>query len=97
MNKKYIYTRDENRFHREYNNKREYVGNKSFEPVGDKKTALVMGAGGFIGSHMVKRLKNEGYWVRGVDLKDTEFSKTMADDFIIGDLTDPRVVGDVMK
>lgn len=52
---------------------------------------LVAGAGGFIGSHLVKRLKAEGYWVRGVDLKYPEFSKTQADDFIIGDLRDPRV------
>ena len=53
-----------------------------------KKTALVLGAGGFIGSHMVKRLKSEGYWVRGVDLKRPEFSKTESDEFIQGDLTD---------
>lgn len=52
------------------------------------KTALVCGAGGFIGSHMVKKLKNEGYWVRGVDLKYPEFSVSNADEFIIGDLTD---------
>ena len=39
------------------------------------KTALVLGAGGFIGSYMVKRLRDEGYWVRGVDLKEPEFSK----------------------
>ena len=52
------------------------------------KTALVCGAGGFIGSHMAKRLKNEGYWVRGVDLKYPEFWETMADDFVIGDLRD---------
>ena len=51
---------------------------------------LVTGGGGFIGSHLVKRLKAEGYWVRGVDLKYPEFSKTHADDFIIGDLRDPR-------
>jgi GDP-D-mannose 3', 5'-epimerase len=50
------------------------------------KTALVLGAGGFIGSHLVKRLKKEGYWVRGVDLKYPEFDETVADDFIIGDL-----------
>lgn len=56
------------------------------------RTALVLGAGGFIGSHMVTHLKNEGYWVRGVDLKHPEFSETTADDFRIGDLTDPRVV-----
>ena len=55
------------------------------------KRALVCGAGGFIGSHLVNRLKEEGYWVRGVDLKYPQFSKTRADDFIIGDLRDPRI------
>jgi len=50
------------------------------------KRALVLGAGGFIGSHMVKRLKNENYWVRGVDLKYPEFSPVMSDEFIIADL-----------
>ena len=53
-----------------------------------KKTALVLGAGGFIGSHMVKRLRNEGYWVRGVDLKYPEFSETAANEFVQGDLRD---------
>ena len=47
------------------------------------KKALVCGAGGFIGSHMVKSLKKEGFWVRGVDLKFPEFSETHADDFLI--------------
>lgn len=56
-----------------------------------QQTALVLGAGGFIGSHMVRQLKSEGYWVRGVDLKEPEFSETLADDFIIGDLTDSKV------
>ena len=56
------------------------------------KTALVCGAGGFIGSHLVKRLKREGYWVRGVDLKYPRYSKTEADDFCIGDLRDPDLV-----
>ena len=56
-----------------------------------QKTALVCGAGGFIGSHLVKRLENEGYWVRGVDLKYPEFSDTAADDFAIGDLRDPYI------
>jgi nucleoside-diphosphate-sugar epimerase len=56
-----------------------------------QKTALVCGAGGFIGSHMVKRLKAEGFWVRGVDLKNPEFSKTAADDFVLGDLRLPAV------
>jgi nucleoside-diphosphate-sugar epimerase len=51
-----------------------------------QKRALVCGAGGFIGSHMVKRLKQEGYWVRGVDLKHPEFCATAADDFVVGDL-----------
>ncbi len=55
------------------------------------KRALVCGAGGFIGSHLVKRLKGEGYWVRGVDLKYPEFCETAADDFIIGDLRDQVV------
>lgn len=53
------------------------------------KKALVCGAGGFIGSHLVKRLKKEGFWVRGVDLKYPEFAPTAADDFVIGDLRDP--------
>lgn len=56
-----------------------------------KKTALVCGAGGFIGGHLVKRLKSEGFWVRGVDLKHPEYSKTAADDFVIGDLRDQKV------
>lgn len=55
------------------------------------KKALVCGAGGFIGSHMVKRLKKEGFWARGVDLKYPQFSETEADDFILGDLRDPDV------
>jgi len=53
------------------------------------KSALVCGAGGFIGSHLVSRLKHEGFWVRGVDLKFPEFAETEADDFVIGDLRDP--------
>ena len=60
------------------------------------KKALVCGAGGFIGSHLVKRLKEEGYWVRGVDLKYPEFWETYADDFIIGDLRDQYVVRHVI-
>ena len=52
------------------------------------QTALVCGAGGFIGSHLVRRLKAEGFWVRGVDLKFPEFSETAADDFVLGDLRD---------
>ena len=53
------------------------------------KTAFVCGAGGFIGSHLVRRLKHEGFWVRGTDLKFADFSQTEADDFVIGDLRDP--------
>lgn len=56
------------------------------------KKILVTGAGGFIGNHLVSRLKTEGYWIRGVDLKYPEFSKTQADDFVIGDLRDQQVV-----
>jgi len=55
------------------------------------KKALVCGAGGFIGAHMVKRLKSEGYWVRGVDLKYPPYMPTEADDFIKGDLRDPYI------
>ncbi len=54
------------------------------------KTALVCGAGGFIGGHLVKRLKDEGYWVRGVDLKCHEFSDTCADEFFKLDLRSER-------
>src|SRR3990167_3208036 len=54
----------------------------------DQKTALVCGAGGFIGSHLVKRLKSEGYFVRGADLKYPEYSASAADEFIVADLRD---------
>ena len=60
------------------------------------KRVLVGGAGGFIGSHLVKRLRAEGHWVRGVDLKYPEFSPSAADEFIIGDLRDPQVVREVV-
>src|ERR1035437_9479888 len=53
------------------------------------KTSLVCGAGGFIGSHLVKKLKKEGFWVKGVDLKYPEYNSTEADEFEIGDLRDP--------
>ena len=56
-----------------------------------KKTAIVCGAGGFIGGHLVNRLRSEGYWVRGVDLKTNEYGNTNSDDFVLGDLRDPRV------
>jgi GDP-D-mannose 3',5'-epimerase len=52
------------------------------------KTALVLGAGGFIGGHLVSRLKQEGYWVRGVDIKEHEYKKTDADEFFVLDLRD---------
>lgn len=60
------------------------------------KKALVCGAGGFIGGHLVKRLKDEGYWVRGVDIKNHEYVETLADEFIKGDLRDPRLVDKVL-
>jgi GDP-D-mannose 3',5'-epimerase len=60
------------------------------------KTALVLGAGGFIGNHLVNRLKSEGFWVRGVDLKYNEYQETKADEFVIGDLTDPIIANKVL-
>ena len=54
--------------------------------MSSQKRALVCGAGGFIGSHLVRSLKEDGYWVRGVDLKNPEFSQTEADDFLLADL-----------
>ena len=62
-----------------------------------KKTALVLGAGGFIGSHMVNRLVEEGYWVRGVDLKEPEFSPSRAHEFVRGDLRDANFVSRVIQ
>ncbi len=61
------------------------------------KKAIVLGAGGFIGSHLVKRLKSEGYWVKGVDLKLPEYSKSHADEFIQGDLRDYNFVRSVIS
>ena len=61
------------------------------------KTALVLGAGGFIGSHMVKHLVSEGYWVRGVDLKSPDFSETAAHEFIHGDLRNVDFVTRVLE
>jgi GDP-D-mannose 3', 5'-epimerase len=55
------------------------------------RKALVNGAGGFIGGHLVRRLRNEGFWVRGVDLKFPEFSESSANEFVTGDLRDPKV------
>ena len=60
------------------------------------KTALVCGAGGFIGGHLVRRLKSEGFWVRGVDLKRHEYAETEADDFVAADLRDQYVVRNVI-
>jgi len=60
------------------------------------KKALVLGAGGFIGSHLVKKLKSEGHWVRGVDLKTPDFSSSEADEFVIGDLRNPNLVSKVL-
>jgi GDP-D-mannose 3', 5'-epimerase len=60
------------------------------------KRALVCGAGGFIGGHLVKRLKRDGYWVRGVDIKRNEFSPSVADEFIVGDLRLVDVVASVV-
>ena len=61
------------------------------------KKALVCGAGGFIGGHLVNRLKSEGYWVRGVDLKVNEYGNNAADEFIMGDLRDPGFTNTVVK
>ena len=60
------------------------------------KKALVCGAGGFIGSHMVKRLRSEGYWVRGVDQKYPDFSESEAHDFVKGDLRDVPLVKEII-
>ena len=59
--------------------------------------ALVLGGGGFIGSHLVRSLKEQGYWVRAVDLKHPDHWESAADQFIIGDLRDRRVVDDVLN
>jgi len=58
---------------------------------------LVCGAGGFIGGHLVRRLKREGYWVRGVDIKAHDFAPSTADEFILGDLREPDVVRKVVQ
>ncbi len=61
-----------------------------------KKSALVLGAGGFIGSHMVKRLKLEGYWVRAVDIKHPEYSDSFADEFIVADMRDSIITKELL-
>lgn len=65
-------------------------------PTSGQKTALILGAGGFIGSHMAKALKADGYWLRGVDLKNPEYSATACDEFVIGDLRDQAVCKQVL-
>ena len=60
------------------------------------KKALVCGGGGFIGGHLINQLKLEGYWVRGVDIKENEYGNDSADEFIIGDLRDPVVANEVV-
>ena len=78
-------------------------GEHEVDPNGDDimtQCALVCGAGGFIGGHLVKRLRRDGYWVRGVDLKFHEFSESEADDLAVGDLRDAgfcRAVGSSSK
>jgi len=62
----------------------------------DQKSALVCGAGGFIGGHLVKRLKKEGYWVRGVDLKKHEYTNLPSDEFILGDLREQKVCREIL-
>lgn len=61
------------------------------------KKILVCGAGGFIGGHLVNRLKEEGFWVRGVDLKENEYGNNNADEFILGDLRDPEIAKKVVE
>tara|TARA_B100001250_G_scaffold129348_1_gene110182 strand:- start:1283 stop:2278 length:996 start_codon:yes stop_codon:yes gene_type:complete len=58
-------------------------------------SAVVFGAGGFIGNHLVKKLKMDGFWVRGIDLKKPEFSETSADEFVLADLRDSKLVEEV--
>jgi GDP-D-mannose 3',5'-epimerase len=69
------------------------MDNKSMK----RKTILVCGGGGFIGSHLVKRLKNEGHWVRVCDLKYTEYDESPADDFVVGDLRSQKVCDDLFE
>ena len=60
------------------------------------KEVLVCGAGGFIGGHLVKKLKNDGMWVRAVDIKKNEFSESNADEFIVADLRDSQAVEGIL-
>ena len=63
------------------------------------KKILILGGGGFIGGHLAKRLKNEGNYVRVVDIKNHEYfnQKDFCDEFLIYDLTDPKNVSSVMR
>ena len=63
----------------------------------NNERVLVCGAGGFIGGHLVKRLKEEGYWVRGADIKPHDFSTSAADEFILGDLRDQNFARSVVE
>lgn len=65
--------------------------------MASQKHALVLGAGGFIGGHLVEALKSDGYFVRGVDKKNPEFRMSVADEFMLGDLRDANVVGNVFQ
>ena len=62
----------------------------------NKKQIIVLGAGGFIGSHLVKRLKQEDVYVKGIDIKIPDFSKSAADEFIVGDLRDINFVRSII-
>lgn len=62
-----------------------------------KKSALVLGGGGFIGNHLVTRLKQDGYWVRAADLKEPEFSRSLADEFYVKDLRNINSVTEVLQ
>lgn len=62
-----------------------------------QRKALICGAGGFIGGHLVNRLQDEGYWVQGVDLKENEWGNNNADDFVIGDLRDTNLCKDILS
>ena len=64
--------------------------------MSNQKRALVCGAGGFIGGHLANKLRREGFWVRGVDLKHNPWQGLDIDDFVIGDLRDSQVVREVL-